>query len=93
MGGSVGGGGGTDISSLGIADDNQPLSLTVVYSLFIHFQPLNAKLLVHGNLRLYGRDQIVCSVHNCFVKFPDGICRPFQSLAVPVKRLLQQILG
>ena len=72
----------SDVSALDIANDYQPLLLTVIHSLFKRHKPRDPKLLVHRNLRLHCRDQIIGLVHNFFIELPDGLRCSFQRLAV-----------
>ena len=68
------------------------LGFTVVYCLLICLQSLDTELLVHGDLRLYCRDQIIGLVYDFFIKLPDSLCRPFQSLAILCERLFLDVL-
>jgi hypothetical protein len=73
---------GADVSSLHVADDHQALLPAVVHGPLIYDQSLDPKLLVHGNLGLHRRDQIIGMVHDLFVKLPHCLSRTLQSLAV-----------
>ena len=72
----------TDIASFDIADDNETLFLAVGNGLLIRCHSRNAELLIHGNLRFYSRNQIVCCVDNRFIELPNGLCSSFKCLSV-----------
>ena len=70
----------TDISTLDISDHHQVFGLTIIHCLFERLDPRHSKLLIHGDLRLYCRDQIIRLVHDFFIELPDCFCCSFQSL-------------
>ena len=71
----------TDISTFDISDHHQIFGFTVIHCLFERLDSRNSELLIHRDLRLHCRNQIICLVHNLFVKLPDCFCRPFQCLS------------
>ena len=83
---------GTNVAPLGVADYNQALFVAVIHCLLIYNKAFYAKLLIHGNLRLNGRNQVPCMVNDFLIKFPDGLCSAFQGLAVGVKGFLHHML-
>ena len=82
----------TDIASFDIADDNETLFLAVGNGLLIRCHSRNAELLIHGNLRFYSRNQIVCCVDNRFIELPNGLCSSFECLSVLGKCLFLYVL-
>ena len=64
-----------DVAALCIADHYKSLLLAVFHSLVIRLQSLDTELLIHGDLRLHGRNQIPGVIHDLLVEIPDGICR------------------
>ena len=76
----VGCGSRTNITALCVTDHYKAFFLAILYGLVIHFQSLDAELLVHGNLRFHGRDQVPCVIHDLLVKIPDGVCSALQRL-------------
>ena len=73
--------GGSDVPSLHVADHHQALFLTVIHGLLIGDHAFHAKLFIHGDLRLHGRDQIRHRVHDPLIELPDGLRRPLQGLS------------
>ena len=92
MAGCISSGSGADISALNIANDNKALLLAVFNRLVISLQSFNSKLLIHGDLRFYRRYQIRRRVYNLLIKQPDGLRRPFKSLAELIVRFLRHML-
>ena len=84
----IGSGCGADIASLGVANNNQSLFMAVVHSPLIYGQSFDAELLIHGNLRLYSRNQVKCMVNDFLIKLPDGISSPLQCLSVSIQGFL-----
>ena len=82
----------TDIASFDIANDNETLFLAVGNGLLICCHSRNAELLIHGNLRFYSRNQIVCCVDNRFIELPNGLCSSFECLSVLGKCLFLYVL-
>ena len=82
----------TDIASFDIANDNETLFLAVGNGLLIRCHSRNAELLIHGNLRFYSRNQIVCCVDNRFIELPNGLCSSFKCLSVLGKCLFLYVL-
>ena len=82
----------TDIASFDIADDNETLFLAVGNGLLICCHSRNAELLIHGNLRFYSRNQIVCCVDNRFIELPNGLCSSFECFSVLGKCLFLYVL-
>ncbi len=73
----ISGGSRADIAALYIADHNQILFVAVIHRPPEHRKPRQPKLLVHGNLRLHRRNQIIHGVHNRLIKLPDRLGSPF----------------
>ena len=72
----------TDITALDITDDHQPFLLTIFHGLLEGDKPFHAELLIHGDLRLHRRDQIVDGIHDRLVIQPDRLCRSLHRLPV-----------
>ena len=83
---------GTNVAALDIADDYQVFGFAVIDGLLICLQALDTELLIHGDLRLYRRNQVVGLVHDLLVELPDGLCCSLQGLAVLRERLLLDVL-
>ncbi len=64
----------TDIATFYISDYHKVFGVAVIYCLLICFHTLCSKLLIHGNLWFYSRNQIISGIYNCFVKLPDCFC-------------------
>ena len=82
----------TDIASLCITDNKKSLILAIANGFLIYLQSFNTELLIHGNLRLYRRNQIKSVIHNLLIEIPDRICRSLQSLTEVSERLFQNML-
>ena len=78
----------TNVSTLDVADHHQSLFLAVLHRLLESHKPRDPELLIHGDLRLYRRDQIPGLVHDLLVKLPDGFRRAFQRLTILCKGFL-----
>ena len=83
---------GTDVSPLDIPDDDQILLLAVIHGLLKGGQPFNTELLVHCNLRLHCRNQIVDAINDSLIILPDCFRRTLQSLPVLSKGFLLDML-
>ena len=70
----VGGGCRTDITALYITDDDQTLLSAVFDGPVIGRQPRQSELLIHGDLRLHGGNNIVHCIYNGLVELPDSLC-------------------
>ena len=66
---------GSNVAALDVADHDKSLFLTVVHSLLEGNQSGDPKLLIHGDLRLYGRHQVINGIHDALIILPDGFCR------------------
>ena len=71
----------SDITSLDITDHNQIFGFTVINRFLVCNQSRDTKLLIHGDLWFYCRDQIICCIYNSFVILPDSFCSTFQCLS------------
>ena len=65
---------GTDIAAFYIADDNQTFLFAVCDGLLECDQTCYAELLIHGDLRLYCRNQIRYCIHDALIVLPDRFC-------------------
>ena len=74
MSGRIGCGCGTDIPTLYISDHNQIFLVAVIYRLLECRYTGHTKLLIHRDLRLHCRNQVVCCINNSFIVLPDGFC-------------------
>ena len=74
MSGRIGCGCGTDIPTLYISDHNQIFLVAVIYRLLECRYTCHTKLLIHRDLRLHCRNQVVCCIDNSFIVLPDGFC-------------------
>ena len=92
MSGCISCGSRTDISTLYITDHYQIFLMTIINGFLECFQTFHTKLLIHGDLRLYCRDQIVSAVDDLLVVLPDGICGTFQCLSILIKRFFLNML-
>jgi hypothetical protein len=63
-----------DISALNITNNNKTFLLTIVNCFLECCQTWNTKLLVHSDLWLYCRDQIMCCIYDSLVKLPNCLC-------------------
>ena len=82
----------TNITALNITNDNQPFFLTIIDRSLKHRKSWNPKLLIHRNLRLYRRNQIVNIINNFLIKKPNRFCRPLKRLALFFKRRFLDML-
>ena len=78
----------TNVSTLDVTDHHQSLFLAVLHRLLESHKSRDPELLIHGDLRLYRRDQIPGLVHDLLVKLPDGFRRALQCLSVLGKSFL-----
>ena len=67
----------TNVSSLDISDDNKTFALRIVTSLFEGFHSLNTKLLIHSNLWLHCRNQVISCINNALIELPDCFAGTF----------------
>ena len=81
-----------DITTLDITDHDKTFLLTVIHGLLEGDHARNTKLLIHCNLRLYGRNQIIYRINDSLIVLPDCLCCSFQSLSILLKCFLRQML-
>ena len=74
--------GGADISPLDVSDHHKILLLAVIHSALECDKTGNPELLIHGNLRLHCRYQIINVIHDLLVELKDRLPGPFQRLSV-----------
>ena len=85
-------GGRADIAALDVPDHDKPLLLTVGNRLLKSVHALHAELLIHGDLRLYRRNEIAYRIHDTLIEQPDRFRRAFHGFSVLGKSLLFDIL-
>ena len=64
---------GAYITPLDISYNNKVLLLCIFNSTIKRSKTRNSELLIHGNLWLHGRDDIVCLINYLLVKLPDSL--------------------
>ena len=79
-------GGRADIPTLHITDHNESFFVAVVHRSLESCKTRNSELLIHRNLRLHCRDQIIYFIYNRLIVLPYSLGRTFQRLAIFLKR-------
>ena len=75
----------SDISAFDVSDDYQSFFMTVIHGLLKRLQSLDSKLLIHSDLWLYRRNQIIGCIHDSFIVLPDCLCSSLQGLPILCK--------
>ena len=78
-------GGRADIPTLHITDHNESFFVAVVHRSLKSCKTRNSELLIHRNLRLHCRDQIIYFIYNRLIVLPYSLGRTFQRLAIFLK--------
>ena len=82
-----------DIAALDVADYHKPFFLTVINCFLERDKPGNTELLVHRNLRLDSRNQIIGLIYDSLVVKPHCLRCAFERLALFGKSRFLDVVG